>query len=95
MRRALTPILFQDETVFEDSQTRDAVAKPEPSPSVKAKKRSKQTPEGLPAHSFSTLLPDLATLARVRYRVGNAETIFDQLSTPSPRHQRVFDLLGV
>jgi hypothetical protein len=95
MRRALAPILFQDETVVEDRQTRDAVAKPEPSPSVKAKKRSKQTPEGLPVHSFSTLLNDLATLARVTYRVGNAETTFDQLSTPSPLHQRAFDLLGV
>jgi len=95
MRRALAPILFQDEAVIEDRQTRDAVAKPEPSPSVKAKKKSKQTPDGLPVHSFSTLLNDLATLARVRYRVGNAETTFDQLSTPSPLHQRAFDLLGV
>jgi len=95
MRRALAPILFQDETGVEDRQTRDAVAKPEPSPSVKAKKRTKQTPEGLPVHSFSSLLTDLATLARVRYRVGNAETTFDQLSTPSPLHQRAFDLLGV
>ncbi len=95
MRRALAPILFQDEDVAVDRATRDAVAKPEPSPYVKAKKKSKQTPEGLPVHSFSTLLADLATQAHVTYRVGNADTTFDQDSKPSPLHQRAYDLLGV
>ncbi|MBM4397604.1 MAG: IS1634 family transposase [Deltaproteobacteria bacterium] len=95
MRRALAPLLFQDEDVVAERETRDAVAKPEPSASVKAKKNSKRTPDALPVQSFSTLLADLATQARVTYRVGCAEATFDQLAKPSPLHQRVFDLLGV
>jgi hypothetical protein len=95
MRRALAPLLFQDEDVAADRETRDAVAKPEPSPSVKAKKKGKQTPDGLPVHSFGTLLTELATQARVTYRVGAAETTFDQLAKPTPLHQLAFDLLGV
>ena len=95
LRRALAPVLFQDEAVAADRATRDAVARPEPSPSVKAKKKSKQTPDGLPVHSFETLLAALATQARITYRVGSAEATFTKLSLPTPLHQRVFDLLGV
>jgi len=53
-------ILFQDEAVVEDRQTRDAVAKPEPSPSVKAKKKTRKTPDGLPALEKS-LTPESLT----------------------------------
>jgi transposase len=95
MRRALAPVLFQDETVAADRATRNAVVRPEPSPSVQAKKRSKKTPDGLPVHSFGTLLAALATQARITYRVGAAEATFTKLSLPTPLHQRVFDLLGM
>ena len=41
-----------------------AVAPKRPSPAARAKASSKQTPDGLPVHSFQTLLDDLATLIR-------------------------------
>jgi transposase len=69
MRRALAPLLFEDEVVPEDRAVRDPVAKPTPSPSVKAKKARLATPDGLPVHSFKTLFADLATLTRVTYRL--------------------------
>lgn len=95
MRRALAPLLFEDEAVPVERPIRDPVAKPEPSPSVKAKKKTRQTPEGLPVHSLDTLLGDLATQARVTYRVAGASATFDQISPPTPLQQRAFDLLGL
>ena len=95
MRRSLAPILFQDEAVELERCTRDAVAKPQPSPSVKAKKRSKQTPDGLPVHSFNTLLAALATQARITYRIGTTGATIEKLSQPTPLQRRAFDLLGL
>ena len=42
----------------------DAVAPKLPSPSAKRKACTKRTPDGLPVHSFQTLLKDLATITR-------------------------------
>lgn len=95
MRRALAPLLFQDEAVVADRLTRDPVAKPEPSLSVKAKKKARQTPDGLPVQSFHSLLANLASQARVTYSLGNADATFDQLSAATPLQQRAFDLLAV
>lgn len=95
MRRSLAPVLFEDEAVIEDRATRDPVAKPEPSKSVMAKKNHHKTPDGLPVHSFNTLLVELSTQALVTYRLKDYAAAFDQLTTPSPLQQRAFDLLGV
>ncbi len=62
MRSVLKPVLFDDE---ENPVVRpDPVASKKPSASAKAKARKKQTPDGLPVHSFQSLLADLATIAR-------------------------------
>lgn len=95
MRRALAPLLFQDESVAEDRMARDPVARPQPSESVRAKKTTKRTPDGLPVHSFQTLLAALATQARVTYRLGTADATFTKLLTPTPLQQRAYDLLGL
>lgn len=95
MRRALAPLLFEDEMVGTERATRDAVAKPEPSVSVKAKKGTKRTPDGLPVHSFHTLLAELATQASVTYRVSDSNARFEQLSCASPLQQKAFSLLGL
>ena len=97
MRRALAPILFADEELDQDRRTRDPVAPATPSDSVKAKKRARVTADGEPVHSFETLLADLATQARVRYRVqgGPPEAVFEQLCPPTPSQQRAFALLGM
>jgi len=97
MRRALAPILFADEALEEDRRTRDPVAPAKASDAVKRKKQARVTDEGELVHSFETLLADLATQARVRYRVagGPPEAVFDQLCPPTPSQQRAFALLGM
>jgi hypothetical protein len=40
------------------------VAKTRPSPAAKRKAKTKRTDDGLPLHSFRTLLADLGTLIR-------------------------------
>jgi len=99
MRRALAPILFEDVDVVSARRTRDPVAPAAPSESVKAKKRTRVTAdeEHLAVHSFETLLADLATQARVTYRVagGPPEAVFDQLCPPTPLQARAFRLLDV
>ena len=96
MRRALSPFLFDDEELTTNRRTRDPVGKAEPSHSARRKKVERMTPEGLPVHSFGTLLKDLGTLCRNRCRIladpsGNT---FTQNTQPTPLHARVFQLLG-
>jgi len=97
MRKALSPILFQDDELDTNRWTRHAVAKAEPSPTVQAKKRTKQTPEGWPIHSFDTLLKDLATRSRNTCRTGEGKTTiqFDQLTMPTPFQSHALKLLGI
>ncbi len=95
MRKALASVLFQDDELDVDRWTRDAVAKAEPSPTVRAKKLTKKTPEGRPVHSFETLLKNLATRCRNTCRTGEGKTRiqFDQLTEPTPFQAHVFKLL--
>jgi transposase len=94
MRRALAPLLF-DEEDHEAAQTQRSsiVAPAQRSPSAQQKALSKQTVDGFPVHSFRTLLADLATLTRNRVRMG--EQLFDMLATPTTLQERAFELLRV
>ena len=95
MRRALAPMLFQDECVPTDRQVRDPVAKPEASASAKAKKSRKTTADGLPVHSFHTLMEHLAAMTRITYQVADTEATWDQYSKPTPVQQKAFELLDL
>jgi len=97
MRKALAPILFQDEELDEARWTRDPVAKAEPSASVKKKKATHMTSDGWPVQSFQTLLANLAKRCRNRCRVGSpkAQATFHELTEPTPLQAHIFDLLGV
>jgi len=95
MRRALAPLLFQDQDVPADRQVRDPVAKPEASASAKAKKSRKMTAAGLPVHSFQTLLGHLATMTRITMSIGDTDATYDQYSQPTPVQQKAFELLGL
>jgi hypothetical protein len=64
LRRVWAPLLFDDEDLPEDRQQRHPVRPAEPSASVKCKKRTRQTAEGLEVQNFSTLLASLATRCR-------------------------------
>src|SRR6516164_10151797 len=94
MRRALAPLLF-DEEDHEAAQTQRSsiVAPAQRSLSAQQKAISKQTADGFPVHSFRTLLTDLATLTRNRVRMG--EQLFDMLATPTTLQDRAFELLQV
>jgi transposase len=94
MHRALAPLLF-DEEDHEPAQARRAsiVAPAQRSASAQQKAASKQTADGLPVHSFRSLLADLATLTRNRVRLG--EQAFDMLASPTAVQQRALELLQV
>jgi hypothetical protein len=64
-RRAWAPLLFEDEERREERKRRDPIRPAQPSASAQEKKRSHQTTEGFPVHSFETLLSELASRARV------------------------------
>jgi transposase len=94
MRRALKPLLFDDEDHEEAQAQRTSVVAPAPrSESAQQKAVSKQTVGGLPVHSFRSLLADLATLTRNRVRLG--EQAFDMLATPTAVQEQAFELLQV
>ncbi len=97
MRKALAPLLFQDEELDERRKTRDPVKPAKPSASVKRKKTVRLTPDGFEIHSFQTLLAELATRSRNRCRVKSdaAGPTFYELTEPTPLQTRAFQLLGL
>jgi hypothetical protein len=98
MRRALAPMLFDD-----DDKAAAEAARPSPvAPAVRSKRAlqkaaDKRTDDGAPVHSFQSLLRDLSTVVknRVRPKAPAATTAFDIVTTPTALQQRAFDLLGV
>jgi len=97
MRKALAPLLFQDEELDAARQTRDPVAKAEPSDSVKRKKATRLTEDGLPVHSFSDLLTVLGTRTRNTCRVSgdDCSLTFTQETEPTALQVRALGLLGL
>jgi transposase len=72
MMEAWRPLLFADEDQ-QAKQDRDPVAPAERSSQAIAKVRSKQLQDGSPAHSFQTLLSNLATIVRSSCQCRDAE----------------------
>jgi transposase len=95
LRRAWAPLLFEDEERREERKRRDPILPAEPSASAEAKKRSRQTVDGLPVHSFRTLLAELASRARVTYEIQSAEATLTckQLPEPTPLQARAYELI--
>ena len=70
MRQRLAPLLFQDDAPAAARARRHTPVEPaEVSERARHKARTKLTPEGFPAHSFPTLLGDLANLVLNRVRL--------------------------
>jgi transposase len=97
MREKLAPLLFDDHERDEAEATRDSIVQPAPrSVAARAKDKTKQTEDGLPVHSFRTLLADLGTLAKNSVRVqGESGSAFYELPQPTPLQQRALELLGI
>jgi transposase len=95
LRRVWAPLLFEDETLPRDRQTRDPVAPAQPSAAARQKKVQRQTPDGLPVHSFATLLTELATRCEVTCRLRSDATAapIRQWTSPTPLHARALSLL--
>jgi len=95
MKRDLAPMLFKDDDPEAAAAERSSpVAKAKVSPAARRKAINRRTEDGLPVHSFRTLLMDLANLTRNSVRFGDARpaTI---LSRPTPTQTRAFDLLAL
>jgi transposase len=95
MRQALAPLLFDDEELAVERNTRDPVAPAEPSDSAQRKKSDRRTGEGLPLHSFSTLMAELATRCRHRCRLklDSQSPIIYQDTEPTTLQARALELI--
>jgi len=94
MRQALAPMLFDDDDPQAAEAARKSIVSPaERSPKAERKDFFKRTDDGLPVHSFQTLLKDLATLTRNEVRVG--EQTLQMVATPTLVQQRALQLLQI
>ncbi len=95
MRERLAPLLFDDHDKENARKGRSSpVAPARVSAAAHAKAASRKTADGLPVHSFRTLLQDLGTLTRNTVRLGDA-TPATMLAKPTSLQQAVFDKLEV
>jgi transposase len=97
MRARLKPMLFDDEYLNEASTSRASpVAKAVRSEQAKAKDASKTAEDGLPLHSFRTLLKDLATLTyNIARTPANPNATIAVTARPTPIQAKAFELLGL
>ena len=97
MRRRLAPILFEDDDREGARAQRNSPVEPaRVSESAKAKAADKRTPDGLPVHSLTTLLADLATLTLNEATVpAGPDHGFPVFAQPTELQRRAFDLLEI
>jgi transposase len=97
MRHSLAPMLYDDADKDAAEALRSSiVAKAQRSPSAITKQTCGTTPDGLPVHSFQSLLADLATLAQNTVATAlNPKHQFTLQTRPTTIQQKAFDLLGV
>jgi hypothetical protein len=99
LRRAWAPLLFEDEQRWEARQHRDPVLSAQPSASAQCKKHSHETADGLPVHSFQTLITELASRAQVTYALipqkaeEKTNLTFQQVPEPTPVQARAYELI--
>jgi hypothetical protein len=97
MRQRLAPMLF-DDTDKEQAEARrkSVVAQAQRSKAATKKQTTGLTEDGLPVHSFQSLLADLATLARNTITTAiTPHYPLIVLTRPTQLQQKAFDLLGI
>lgn len=97
MRQKLAPMLFEEcDQEAADAARASIVAKAQRSPAALSKQATGRTEDGLPVHSFRTLLSDLATLARntviTAVAPGHELTV---LTRPTAIQRKAFELMGL
>lgn len=97
MRARLKPMLFDDEHLDEADASRvSPVVKAVRSEHAKTKDASKTADDGLPLHSFRTLLKDLSTLTyNIAHTAVNADATIVITSRPTPLQEKAFKLLAL
>ena len=95
MRQAWAPLMFADED--QDAKlTRDPVAPAKRSKACLDKVTRRRLDDGSPAHSFATLLAELATITKNTCRAaaaGQAVPTFQVLTTPNPKQIQALQLI--
>ena len=94
MRQAWAPLMFTDEDQ-DAKHTRDPLAPAKRSPEALRKVHTRHLDDGSPAHSFSTLLAELAAITRNTCRAapGQATPTFQILTTPNPKQIQALKLI--
>jgi hypothetical protein len=97
MRQALKPILFDDhDKTGADAARASIVAKAKRSKAAERKAATQRTDDGLPVHSFRSLLGDLATVTQnTMAMVGQPDATFVLYPKLTPIQARALNLLGV
>jgi hypothetical protein len=97
MRQRLAPMLFDDtDKAAAEALRTSVVAQAQRSPAAVAKQTTGLTRDGLPVHSFHSLLADLATLVRNTVVTAIAPNYpLTVLTRPTPIQHKAFTLLGL
>jgi hypothetical protein len=97
LQARLAPLLFTDDDKPAAQAARSSpVAPAARSPRALAKAATKHTPGDLPAHSFATLLTDLATICLNQIQPADpALPAFRLVTTPTALQRQALELLGV
>jgi hypothetical protein len=96
-RRLLEQLLLDEEDLAEVHEQRDRVAPAKASTVVQSKKQRKQTEQGFPVQSFSTLIQALATRSRNTCQVQSRREAptFEQVARATPLYAKASDLPGL
>jgi hypothetical protein len=95
LREAWRELMFADTDQLAKA-TRDPVAPAKRSQAAQLKASSHTLPDATPAHSFATLMSELASVVRNTCRTPNCAPdtpTFDVLTTAQPLHQRALALV--
>jgi transposase len=96
MRLKSASILFDDDDPETAEQLRESeVAPAQRSPAAIDKAASKRTSNGLPVHSFRTLLADLSTIVLNFMQFEETSAVLELVTEPTAGQQRALDLLEV
>ncbi len=96
MRSKLAPVLFDDHDPAAGEQLRESVVQPaQRSPAALRKAASKRTDDGLPVHSFRSLMSELGTLTVNDMQLAGGGGTFSLPTQPTPVQKRCFELLEV
>jgi hypothetical protein len=97
MRQRLAAMLFDDhDKQAAEARRASVVAKARRSQAAVTKQTTGVTSDGLPVHSFQSLLADLATLARNAIVTAiTPDYPLTAMTRPTPIQRKAFDLLGV